>query len=641
MRRILTIIFIISFLTSLYADEINGKLYLLKGKEKFDKRQFNEAVNYLNKAIDMFPLLADYALLWLSDVYHEKGNHKESLETVRKLISEFPDSPLIKKARIREIKEAQELNELNIEELFKSYIKDYPKENAIKYLYALWLKENNMPAKAKNIFKEIYISAGDLSDVAYHEISSSDLTNREVLERATNLIKNMEYKNAETLLKGLLDKEDGRLKKEILNKLGYSLFKQKRYIEASDVYKKADERYWEFRSLYRAGQKEIILKELNNMFDMGDKRMGSILLAVGSDMRRDGRFDEAIALFKKIKDRFSDDKEEADWNIGWTYYQKGEYDKASAIFNDLYDRYNDVKYLYWYARSLEESGSKAEEIYNKIVETNNNLYAFLANIKNNNLQNALAKKSSISVDYNFNSFNKSESKYLNYLLRVDTLLELNLKKEAVDEILFVSKKINSYYDILYLISKLQEVGEYKHSIRIATKLPFTDNIIRFLYPVAYMDMIEKVSQNNRLDPFIVLSVIREESRFDPWAKSPAGALGLMQLMPETAFKVNKGFRNSYDILNIKNNISSGVRLLGYLQKEFGSYTCAIAAYNAGEDNVKKWLKNRSYKSIDEFIEDIPFQETRNYVKKVLSSYFIYRSINKDFEGYSNITFEKL
>ena len=151
-----------------------------------------------------------------------------------------------------------------------------------------------------------------------------------------------------------------------------------------------------------------------------------------------------------------------------------------------------------------------------------------------------------------------------------------------------------------------------------------------LYPYAYWDIVEPVSQQYDIDPLLVLSVMREESTFDPGAKSRAGALGLMQLMPQTAFHLNRNLHlkitNTSHVWNIKNNIHIGAFYLSILVKKFGSYAYALAAYNAGEERVKKWIQKGNYKSIDEFIEDIPYSETRDYVKRVMTTLFEYKRV---------------
>ncbi len=92
---------------------------------------------------------------------------------------------------------------------------------------------------------------------------------------------------------------------------------------------------------------------------------------------------------------------------------------------------------------------------------------------------------------------------------------------------------------------------------------------------------------------------------------------------------------------MRNNLNVGILYLGNLVREFGSYAPAIASYNAGEDIVKKWLKAGHYKSADEFIEDIPYLETRNYVKRVLTTFSEYRRLFSSDDVTTDIPIEKL
>jgi soluble lytic murein transglycosylase len=212
--------------------------------------------------------------------------------------------------------------------------------------------------------------------------------------------------------------------------------------------------------------------------------------------------------------------------------------------------------------------------------------------------------------------------------RVEALLDLALSEEAVAEMMHLSKNASSMEDISYICSKLEELGEYKHLVRLAGKLPYREEFHRFLYPRAYWTTVDNLSGKYTIDPLLVLAIVREESRFDAEARSPAGALGLMQIMPQTASSLNTrlklGMHSTRDILQVKNNLHAGIYYLGNLMKEFGSFAHAVAAYNAGEDMVKKWIQKGHYKSADEFIEDIPYAETRTYVKRVLTTFFEYK-----------------
>jgi soluble lytic murein transglycosylase len=165
-------------------------------------------------------------------------------------------------------------------------------------------------------------------------------------------------------------------------------------------------------------------------------------------------------------------------------------------------------------------------------------------------------------------------------------------------------------------------------VNLAIKLPYTENLHHLLYPLAYWDSVKGFSIKYSIDPLLVLSVAREESRFDTKARSPAGALGLMQLMPRTAYrfssKLKLGIHTTQQIYDTKNNLHIGIYYLSNLINEFGSYSHALAAYNAGEEAVRKWMQKGNYKSIDEFIEDIPYNETKNYVKRVITTFFEYK-----------------
>jgi len=147
------------------------------------------------------------------------------------------------------------------------------------------------------------------------------------------------------------------------------------------------------------------------------------------------------------------------------------------------------------------------------------------------------------------------------------------------------------------------------------------------YPLAYLNHVEEAARANGIDPLLILSIIREESRFASDARSIAGALGLMQMMPQTASKISKRAKislgRSEELYDARTNVLIGSYYLSSLIRHFGSAPPAIASYNAGEEIVKDWLSAGKYKSMDEFVEDIPYDETRNYVKKVMSTYLEY------------------
>ncbi len=627
-----SIVLLLYICLPVYGEDLAGKEYLQKGKSEISNGRYSDAIISLTKAWKEFPVLGDYALLWLSDAYHETGDTKQSLETIRTLLKQYPYSSLVKKARTKEIQEAAKVPEENIQPLFESYMQDYPSDSEMKYQFALWLKHTGQTEKAKVLFKDIYREARSLATLTLQELDTSDIGTGDMLQHASNQIKQMNYRTAESVLRAALEKDAGSLKPDILKELGLALFKQKRYREAADIFRQAGEKYWEFRSLYRAGDKDALVRVLDDLLALNDKRIGSVLLAIASDRRRDGKSEDAMKIYQSIMEKFPSETEEALWGIGWTFFLSGEYHKASEVFSRLQSSSNDPKYLYWKIRSLALSGEEAPADALTLPPGELNFYHIMLNARAVAPQQRLESKTP-KGGARPASITRALSPSSGKSDRVDALFELGFRNEAVSEMIHVSKIASSPHDLYYLCSKFEELAEYKYSVRLAGKIPGAAFARQFLYPLAYKDLIEAFSARYSIDPLLVLSIVREESRFDYEARSPAGAIGLMQLMPTTAFRLDQrmkvGIRHAQDLTDVGNNLHLGVYYLSALVREFGAYPQAIAAYNAGEDAVRKWLQQGNYKSADEFIEDIPYAETKQYVKRVLTTFFEYKRTYTD------------
>jgi soluble lytic murein transglycosylase len=144
-------------------------------------------------------------------------------------------------------------------------------------------------------------------------------------------------------------------------------------------------------------------------------------------------------------------------------------------------------------------------------------------------------------------------------------------------------------------------------------------------------LLETIRRQDARDPYLVAALIREESVYDPRAVSPVGAMGLMQIMPDTGRRIARtvGLADfTIDQLFVPEvNLRLGVRYLEDLLDRFAGNTAyAVAAYNAGPEAVVRWIENNPPRSIEEFIEEIPFAETRWYVKRVLRSLWEYQTL---------------
>jgi soluble lytic murein transglycosylase len=155
---------------------------------------------------------------------------------------------------------------------------------------------------------------------------------------------------------------------------------------------------------------------------------------------------------------------------------------------------------------------------------------------------------------------------------------------------------------------------------------------RIAYPPAFRDEVERWSAPVQVPPDLLQALMREESALDPAVISQAGAIGLTQLMPSTAQSVAKrlgiGPISSSSLTDPATNIRIGAAYLGELLGRYGRQPAlALAAYNAGSGAVRRWLEARGSLELDEFVEEIPIEETRGYVKRVLRTFAAYRLLS--------------
>jgi len=158
-----------------------------------------------------------------------------------------------------------------------------------------------------------------------------------------------------------------------------------------------------------------------------------------------------------------------------------------------------------------------------------------------------------------------------------------------------------------------------------------DDFWTLAYPRAFWDAVRPAAESEHVDPLLLLSLARQESRFDPTVRSPVGALGLFQIMPYTADELGPGLGISVTdrtvLLQPRTSSAFAARLVGDLLKQFDDDAVAVmAAYNAGEDRAKDWWKAARRDSEDLFVDTIPYTETRTYVRTVYSNYVRYQQL---------------
>ena len=156
-----------------------------------------------------------------------------------------------------------------------------------------------------------------------------------------------------------------------------------------------------------------------------------------------------------------------------------------------------------------------------------------------------------------------------------------------------------------------------------------DIILKKIYPTKYEEYIVKYSEEYSVDKNLIYAIIKAESNFDENAVSNKGATGLMQLMPSTATQVSRTINLNYNENNLKQvdiNINLGVKYISVLIEKYDNKEVALAAYNAGTGNIDNWIEKGIIKKDGTDIENIPYKETNNYVRKILRDYKIYKKL---------------
>lgn len=342
----------------------------------------------------------------------------------------------------------------------------------------------------------------------------------------------------------------------------------------------------------------------------------------------------------------------AHWRAGWWSYRQGLYDKAEKIFEDQIREYpgakETVSALYWRARLYEDQEHQpglAAAHYRTLIKT----YAhfFYAQMARERLV-ALGDATPVSVPAldkyvpeTIPTLDTAIPEGDPHLVKAHLLVNAGLSEYVPQEIAAVpgssswsgiaeAQIYTSYGETFRAMRVLKRALPYAASAPIKS-IPLA--YWRILFPEVYWDTIQAESAKNGLDPYLVASLIRQESEFNPGAISHANAYGLMQLLPSVGKQMAReegiGPIETRQLLDPILNIKLGTRYLRETMERTGRVPeYALAAYNAGENRVEDWQAAGPYHGVDEFVESIPFTETREYVQAILRNQDIYRGIDQ-------------
>ncbi len=640
--------------------EETGQRDLLLGIAELKSGKVEEAVTDLEKAVKSYPLLADVALHYQVQALLKTGKQVDALPVLKRLLKEFPESP---HGRNNLLKQGEILFDSGdfaaAETAYLSFIEKYVAgSDAVQALYmtALCRERVNDPVGAARIFRSLWLNSPASSEAVKAEEDLKRLlqlgtavapyTPQELYKRGTTLYDQRKYELAIKTLRSINGKGEKRDFNDRLEfKVAQSLLKLRRYQEAEAAFKallvsdlrsetRAEASRLLARAIEKSGRDEEALVAYNKVADtFSDSAEAEEALLDAAFIRKFQRKPaEMILVLNRILERYPGTKlkQRISWEIAWGSYLSGNYAAAREQFSRLLavDAYRE-RGFYWLGRSLAASGDEAGASAQFALLANEFPYGFYA-LK---APEKLRKKTDetlprLSGDL-LDNFPVPEG-----YERIKALIYLGLIDDAARELAASRKKTGKGKIDSALVRFYLEIGDFNGAIPFADretlkKEPQVSRIAwSLLYPKAFSELVTRYAREAAIPESLAYAVMRAESSFLPSAKSPVGARGLMQLMPETAATMlrQKGL-DAERLYDPELNIRLGTRHLKDLLEQYkGNHIKAVAAYNAGGHNVSRWLKTYGDLAPDEFVESIPFGETRDYVKKVLATADLYKRL---------------
>jgi len=359
----------------------------------------------------------------------------------------------------------------------------------------------------------------------------------------------------------------------------------------------------------------------------------------------------AAKSFKELYEKFPQGPraERAAWKYGWYAYMTGDYGETVRVFESAALGFPRSDYrpsfIYWAGRAHERLGETAQaDSRMRLVYADyaNSYYGRLA-------ERQLARRGDITAERG--DVRRASSPQAPALevkpIQSEPLIRLLLANELYDDALIElrhaqrawgnSPRIDATIAWVY-----NRKGELRRAISLMRRTypqfltaggqQLPAELLQVIFPLVYWESIRKYSAQHDLDPYLVAALVAQESTFDAGIRSSANAWGLMQVVPSTGRKLARslGFRFTMaSLTNPELNLRMGTLYFSQLVSQFGGTYYALASYNAGDSRVTRWKAERPGLDEDEFIDDIPFPETQNYVKRILGTAEDYRRLYPD------------
>lgn len=673
---------LLDLLQSKYPDTQWSKRALLRRGYELRHSFPGEALTYLEQSAGEFPALTDYLDFWMGEAYERLENWQEAGRAFLKVSRRESDSLLAGEGRYRAgLMLAQGSDCRMALSTLASALALLPESNqapaALKAMGHCAI-EQGQGEEGQKLFRELWWHYPQSSESREVEVWLI----RELGEDGFVPTSAERYQRAMALYgAGLLDgavAEFGRFLSEASPgpqfvqaqyQMAVALARLKRYAEAegilnrlaqSDSSRTDDAWIWLGRSYLRQGKGEK-LGELIRRLPLhglsGDQR-ALMFIFYGIWLEDHARWETAREAYTQAAGvaQTLSQKMDALWRVGWISYQQENFVEATKVFKGIATGISNPnsdsllqsvsQAVYWWARS-EQQLEQHDQANQRFLELAQEFpFTYYGQLARHRLPDHLLPSQPVPFLVReltpSSDIPHSLSSDVHYA-KVRGLYELGLFNEAAMEMQEVYRRYGDQPQVFQsLVAMAATVKAYNLGIKLAIRhfgesiwkgeLSRTSDAWWGAFPIGYQGLIQELAPSD-VDPYLVAGLIREESLYNPRARSGVGAMGLMQLMPATARRMahqvgmSSWEEDSEALFHPERNIRLGSTYLGQLLDDFhGNLVYAIASYNAGPSAVKRWMGKYGQRSLDEFVELIGYRETRGYVKRVLGSYWIYRAI---------------
>ncbi len=348
---------------------------------------------------------------------------------------------------------------------------------------------------------------------------------------------------------------------------------------------------------------------------------------------------QADAVFREVVEKYPSGRfaERAFWKAGWWAYRQGRFQDAAQLFDRGAAQFPRSDYrpswLYWSGRAWLQSNdaeTAAARLRLAATDYHNSYYGRLA-VR----QLASGRGAAITPSLQRQPVPVS----VPTAQRIALLLATGLNQEAMSELQYAQRVWGDSPQLQATIALThRRLGNVRAGINTMKRAypqylaaggeTLPSEILQVIFPLDYWPLLQKYAGQRGLDPYVVAALVAQESNFDPAVVSPANAWGLMQVLPNTgrslARKLGVHPFSTKRLTEAEVNVRLGTQFFADSIRRFGGVHFALAAYNAGDSRVASWQRERPGMPQDEFIDDIPFPETQNYVKRILGTAEDYR-----------------